>query len=191
MLPTNARHSWLDTPRRVGTSRHWSNQAGLLGLMLGWLVPAAATATLAYTDGMLWGVLLMLSPFHTASALAGGIMGLLLGLLEPALLDRVRGLLPLSLIALLQTIPGAIAGGTAGAAWGGSLMLFAGEPVAAVAGIFAGAGAAVGAIAALTWWMPFTVATVLGYQPLARWSTRAVGLGLPAFVAALTALLLL
>lgn len=182
--------SWLDHRGRVGSIRQWSRGAATLGALLGGLVPLSATLALGGGNSLLWSVL-MLAPFHMASALVGGAAGLLAGLVEPALLDRLRGRIPLPMIALLQTIIGGLSGSAAGAAWGGALMLFVAEPALSVAGIFAGLGALVGAVAALVWWLPFTVAIVLGQPRLAGLVTSAVGFGLPSLIGLLLALMML
>lgn len=167
---------WLDRPRTVGTPRHWATNGSLLGGILGWWVPAAIVAALVLLTGDGLFVLLMgfLNPLNFASAVVGALVGGLLGVVHPALLDRVRGRVPVLAIALGQTVTGALAGAAAGAAWALPLVLLdASSPLFLVTGAI---GAILGALVAPIWWLPFAVSTVLGRQ----WPvTLGVAVGFP------------
>jgi hypothetical protein len=179
--------SWLDRPSRVGTPRHWAKSAGLLGVVLGGVVPAALLQTAAlFAGGGLPPLAILM--FYSCSAAAGGAAGALLGLLQPAFLDRVRGWMPLPAIAVLEAGQGALAGAAATGSWLGLLWLMGMPAEAAFAYICLGLGAAVGVMASVMWWLPFTISTVLGRS----WPvTSAVAVGLPTLLSGLLVLLLL
>src|SRR5262245_19158233 len=93
---------WLDRPSRVGSPRHWAKSAGWLGAVLGGLVPAALLQTAAMLAGGGVPPLVVLL-FYACSAAAGGAAGALLGAIQPALLDALRGRVPLAAIAVLES----------------------------------------------------------------------------------------
>lgn len=181
--------SWLDRPRIVGTPRHWAGQASLLGALLGGLVPSSFVLVMALVGGgsAASGALLLL-PMNLTSALVGALVGGLLGLVHPSLLDTVRGRLPVPVIAALQAVPGALAGALAAAAWLIPPALLFGAPPLEVLWALSGLGAVIGGLVTPLWWLPLTVATVLGRS----WPvSAAAGLGIPSLLALLLGLLAL
>ncbi|MEZ4235659.1 MAG: hypothetical protein R3F59_05755 [Myxococcota bacterium] len=173
--------SWLTRPRTVGSPAQWARQGAVLGGLLGGFTPMALGLLVALFDANAPFLFVVFNPAVGAGALAGVLVGGLLGLVQPALLDSVRGRLPLPLVALGQGLVAALAGAVAG---GLSLAI----PLTAIGGLAlldlevirvgAWLGGAVGGAAGLLGWLPLTVATVLKSR---SWPiTAAVGAGVPA-----------
>lgn len=179
--------SWLTRPRIVGTPARWSSQAGLFGLLIGGLGTFALTASPSLLGGW-WGALLPALALSVGPAVVGLVGGATIGLFVPSVLDRLRGRVPLPIVAGAAGIPGAAIGAVAGYAWWMSLLNVFVALEIDLAATCTAIGAAVGLVAALVWWLPFTVATVLGRS----WPvTVGAGVGLPlALVLGMAALIL-
>lgn len=126
----------------TGAPLRWSRDMGLVGGTTSAFIPVLVRDVVPVG-------------YPLAAALAGAVTGAALGLAMPALLDRVRGRVPFTLL-----VPGSIA---LGSIWGGGSGALAGAPFDAthvllglIAGSIAG-GAQFG-----WWWFPYTVQTVRG-----------------------------
>lgn len=159
--------SWLTRPRVVGTPLHWAKGSALYGGLVGGWAPLA---WMLYVEFLAPSAALALYPLFILPGLLSGILvGGALGLVQPALLDRVRGRVRLPVLALAQAGVGAFAGAVVGLAY--PLVLAVIQAMAAtrievmllwqIGVAMAGVGALTGALTTLTWWLPYTVATVL------------------------------
>jgi hypothetical protein len=132
--------------RVTGRRRDWARDAALVGLVTGYTGPA----------WLIYG--LGLHPHLVACALAGGLVGAMLGAVAPDVLDLVRGRVSLPALAVSLPVLGFFLG------WGAAALAadLVGAPVGAAARF--GAVALAGQIA--LFWLPYTVATV---TRLPRW----------------------
>ena len=133
-----------DLPVRVtGNSTPWARDLAIV---------TGATALLAPV--LVWG--------WTSVTLFGTFFGLLsgglLGAMAPGFLDRVRGRIPLAVLASLGFALGAVWGGVVGAVAAAAevTILGTGTTILAAAGI--------GALQLGFFWLPYTVLTVLGQR---------------------------
>jgi hypothetical protein len=166
-----ASRSWLTRPRTVGTPLHWARQGALLGGLLPWSVMASALVMTGLAEGFATVAsifyLSVLGDVAVVSAVAAGTGGAV-GMLQPVLLDRVRGRMSLPAVATGQVVLGATLGAAAAAA------LASMSPVGWWLVSF---GGMIGGMAMLLGWLPFTVATVLR---LPAWpATVAAAIGTP------------
>jgi hypothetical protein len=165
--------------RIVGSSAWWAFKGAQLGATAGATVGIYATALQGLASAVAYALPLLatVSMLVAAGAAAGGAVGAV----APSVLERLRGRVPLGLIVAAQPVVGAVAGSIAACLFAGMRAAFGGPhpPLAAVALMFL--GALFGAPTAAVWWLPFTVATVLGR----RWPvTTAAGVVAPLLVLA-------
>lgn len=179
-LTHSAYRNWLLRPSIAGTPLYWGSRTGALGAMLGGLLPAAL-----YLPEMLGApayAFFDLLALCLHMAVISGLAGASIGLVHPMLLEKVRGRVPIPVLAVAATATGAAGGGLSGLL--AILWIFGGVPAleAGLAVPFAAMmGAKVGAVAATLWWLPATVSATTGRS----WPvTSAVGLGLPLLVLA-------
>lgn len=128
--------------RRTGSPLTWGRDLALIGGVSSFVLPSMMVGPLVPAAFPWW------------AAAAGAGTGLLLGLAAPALLDLVRGRVPLLVLVLLAPL--------VGAAWGGLSGSLAGAAVggdSALLGLLAGSTA--GAVQLGIWWFPYTFQTVL------------------------------
>lgn len=140
--------------RVTGTPQQWGRDMAYIG---------GVTSLVCTGMGMAFGV----TPFYVlAATAAGALTGGLLGAAMPALLDQMRGRMPLALLVLAAgPLGGAVWGGTVGAlAW----MLAGGAPEMAhySVGISIAIAAIAGALQFGLSWFPYTFQTV---RSGARW----------------------
>ena len=138
-----------DARRRVtGEPRAW-------GQRLAWLGGASALlVSLPFSLGV--GASLIPGFYALVAGVLGAGSGLALGRVTPAVLDRVRGRVPLWVLALLAPVVGAVWGGSVGAAAG---LISEGGTFAALGLI---AGSCIGALQVGLWWFPLVFQTVRG-----------------------------
>ncbi|MEC8425073.1 MAG: hypothetical protein VX000_14915 [Myxococcota bacterium] len=135
--------------RRVtGEPRTWGHR-------LAWLGGASALlVSLPFSLG--GGASLAPGVYALVAGVLGAGSGWALGRATPAVLDRVRGRVPLWALALLAPVVGAVWGGSVGAAAG---LISEGGTVAALGLI---AGSCIGALQVGLWWFPLVFQTVRG-----------------------------
>lgn len=130
-------------PTRItGPVGPWIRDGALVGLATGYIGPAAVAFGWTF------------HPWLLACALSFASGGALLGLAIPAALERVRGRVPLPILALL--IP--MLALPVGAAWAAAAAAMVGAPVALAATF----GAVALAVLLGLFWFPYTVQAVLG-----------------------------
>lgn len=189
-LVTRPAPSWLTRPRVVGTPARWSAHGAALGASISGTLPLGLYALTCATSHLPASVLLsgaiLLAGIATIATAVGAGVGGVVGLVTPTLLDGLRGRVPLPVIAAIAVMVGASAGAATalGTALGATAVGLAqmdgvGTVVTWCAGI--------GAFAAALWWLPFTIATVVGRRwPVTEAVAAAVPLTLIALMAALT-----
>ena len=158
-----SKRGWLTRYGTVGSPLHWAVQGAIFVGVVACLAPPyllLVTALVDHVEATLPIVVFL--PFGVAGAALGGV----LGLTQPALLDRARGRVPLPALALGQAAVGATAGALVAAP-----TLLLGDPISLLI------GAAVGGVATALAWLPITVATVVR-APTAP-LTLALAVGLP------------
>lgn len=160
--------------RVVGSPLLWALKGAQLGATA--MLTLLAIAAIAVGEvPPLVGVAL----FTVAPTVVGGAFGAV----APAVLERLRGRVPLWLLVPAQGVVGA-AGGCLAAL--GRELLFGWHPPDRSLWLIA--GALVGGVTVAIWWLPFTVATVLGRRwpvttvagvlgPLSVWATVRLLLG--------------
>jgi hypothetical protein len=172
-----------------GSSRRWARDASLVGAWTGWSGavlmwlslgasgPVEALTALFSVPLSAWA--LFATPVFLGAGVAGGIVGALLGMAAPTILDRLRGRVPLPVLAAgLPVLAAAMATGVAVVA--AALLGIPAAPAIAC-------GVATTAVQVAAFWLPYTVASVVG---TVRWPVLGVASAVGPFTGFLAALLL-
>ena len=171
----------------VGSPAHWAGNTAAYGALVVCTVAPAVVGVSAMSSGsrvlLEPGFALSLLFFVGINAFVAAVLGALVGAVQPASLDRVRGRIPLALLVLGQTVAGSAMGASVlgmvflGVGWLGN---WAAGSTWDVLRLILPFGAASGAWAAFAWWLPFTVATVTGGRT--RGITVAAAASVPVFL---------
>ena len=126
----------------TGQPQRWARDFALIGA-----TTSAVAPTMAAAFGVSW-------LYALAAAIAGAGTGALLGAMMPALLDRVRGRVPLPLLAAVGPLLGAL--------WGASVGVLASVVHPDMLAFSVLAASVGGAVQFGLFWFPYTFQTVRG-----------------------------
>ncbi len=174
---------------RFGRSARWARDAALVGGWTGWagavfmwlslIEPGLLQSLALLASSPMSGIGLLVSPIFVAAGIAGAVVGGLLGVSGPTLLNELRGRVPIPMLAL--GLPVASAGlATAVAVLAAWAVGIPAMPAVAC-------GIATTAVQVAVFWLPYTVASVVGTP---RWPVLGVASLVGPFTGVLAALFL-
>ena len=158
--------SWLAPSPVLGSPAHWARGTAAYTTLVVGAVWYPTFGLLMWENGLrgtpVSQFLAGLPQVLGTPVLVAAVFGGLVGVVQPALVDRLRGRLPLPVLMLGQS---AVGGALGVSIFGASTLLALGWPHSSfwtLNLVLAACSAVIGAWAALVWWLPFTVATVTG-----------------------------